>query len=344
MAWTAPRLHGRSRGEVHSERRVRSVALVLVLCIASGAADADETLRAEFGPLPGDAAPPLVASRWLRGDPVTQFAPGRVYVVDLWATWCPPCLATMPHMRELQARYPRDVTVIAMDVLEFKPAKVPSVVASWDSSPAITVAMDSIPAGKEGDSGLTAVAYAGNPEYVSLPTTYLVDRRGRIAWIGTPYKVDEPLARVVAGTWDVDAFATTHIANLRRERRYRDAVRPVHAALAKRDWQAAYTASDAVAAADSSFGVRIANQGFATIAMNTVGVDSASAQTKMLGRRAAERAAVLSPDDWRLHQQASDAALAVHDSAASRAHLQRAVELAPESERAKLSALLASRK
>jgi thiol-disulfide isomerase/thioredoxin len=344
MAWTALGLQGPSRGEARSERRVRSVAFVLMLGIAFGAGHADETLRAEFGPLPGDAAPPLVASKWLRGDPVTQFAPGRVYVVDLWATWCPPCLATMPHMRQLQERYPGDVTVIAMDVLEFKPAKVPSVVASWGDPMAITVAMDSIPAGKQGNSGLTAVAYIGNPEFVSLPTTYIVDRRSRIAWVGTPYTVDEPLARVVEGTWDVDAFATTYVATLRLELRYRDVVRPVQAALAKRDWQAAYTASDAVALADSSFGIRIANQGFAAIAMEIAGVDSSSAQSKTLALRAAERAVELSPNDWRLHRQASDAALAIQDSAAARAHLQRAVEVAPTSERAKLSAMLTSRK
>jgi hypothetical protein len=41
------------------------VALVLALCLGSGRAYADEALRAEFSPLPGDAAPPLVASRWL---------------------------------------------------------------------------------------------------------------------------------------------------------------------------------------------------------------------------------------------------------------------------------------
>jgi hypothetical protein len=65
MACVVLGLRDRSRGEVPPERRLRSVALLLALCLGSGRAYADEALRAEFSPLPGDAAPPLVASRWL---------------------------------------------------------------------------------------------------------------------------------------------------------------------------------------------------------------------------------------------------------------------------------------
>src|SRR5258708_35811404 len=66
---------------------------------------ADDNKKPEASLKVGDPAPKLKADKWLQGSEVTEFASGKVYVVEFWATWCGPCIVMMPHMSEMQAEY-----------------------------------------------------------------------------------------------------------------------------------------------------------------------------------------------------------------------------------------------
>lgn len=47
---------------------------------------------------------------------------GKVVVVDFWATWCPPCVAGLPHLDALQAKHKEgDFVVLAVNQQEDKP-------------------------------------------------------------------------------------------------------------------------------------------------------------------------------------------------------------------------------
>jgi thiol-disulfide isomerase/thioredoxin len=41
---------------------------------------------------------------------------GRIVLVEMWATWCPPCIATMKWMNELQKTHGDRVTIVAVAV------------------------------------------------------------------------------------------------------------------------------------------------------------------------------------------------------------------------------------
>src|SRR6266566_3361622 len=44
---------------------------------------------------------------------------GRYMLVNLWATWCAPCINELPELARLQKELPQDrITVVPVDVLE----------------------------------------------------------------------------------------------------------------------------------------------------------------------------------------------------------------------------------
>ena len=45
------------------------------------------------------------AADWIQGEGPTAFESGKVYVFECWATWCPPCIALIPHVNELHKKY-----------------------------------------------------------------------------------------------------------------------------------------------------------------------------------------------------------------------------------------------
>ena len=152
----------------------------------------------------GDPAPRPKLARIFKGN--TEFegpTPGKVTVMEFWATWCGPCKAGMPHLSELQEKYAsRGVDIVG--VTREKPEVVEAFLAQdqWDGKTRYTIALDLEDA--------TSKAYMTAAKRSGIPCAFVVDGEGKVAWIGHPMSMDEPLEKIVAGTWDRKAFATEY--------------------------------------------------------------------------------------------------------------------------------------
>ena len=67
--------------------------------------DDQPSFRAEHAALEGKPMPALHVSDWINGGITASAVKGKVLVLDLYATWCGPCMRAIPHNNELLQKY-----------------------------------------------------------------------------------------------------------------------------------------------------------------------------------------------------------------------------------------------
>lgn len=75
--------------------------------------------NSEAAPRRGQPAPPFKAFS-IKGQPIsTEGLKGSVVLLDFWATWCPPCRESIPHLAELHRKYSKQgLVIVGMSVDE----------------------------------------------------------------------------------------------------------------------------------------------------------------------------------------------------------------------------------
>jgi thiol-disulfide isomerase/thioredoxin len=146
----------------------------------------------------GDPAPKLQTGKWVQGDPVKNFEKGKAYIVEFWATWCPPCRKSIPHLNAIWAKYKdKGLIVIGQNCSERDDSGVAAFVKKMGDQMTYRVALDDKRSDPDGQMSKTWMEAAGQN---GIPTAFLVDTKGNIAWIGHPMELQEQVIEsVLAG-------------------------------------------------------------------------------------------------------------------------------------------------
>lgn len=116
----------------------------------------------------------------MKGNPLSLSAlRGKVVLLDFWATWCPPCVAEIPHFKELHTQYKgRGFEIVGLSLDEGGEEAVRSFAEKHQLQYPIAPAKHQI-----------AQAYGG---IQGIPTTFLIDKKGYVAkkYIGYHDKKD----------------------------------------------------------------------------------------------------------------------------------------------------------
>jgi thiol-disulfide isomerase/thioredoxin len=177
----------------------------------------------------GDKVPELKGITWLQGDAVKSFdEKGKVYMLELWATWCGPCVAIIPHVNDLQKKYgDKGLVVVGMNVWEDKIEAPTEFLKKQGEAMSYRVAFSG---GSKGDFATNWLKPAG---VQGIPHAFII-QDGKILYSGHPSQLkDASIEAMLAGKYDAAAEAKKQEAAAKEEAALREKIMPL---FQKKDW------------------------------------------------------------------------------------------------------------
>lgn len=186
----------------------------------------------------GNPAPKLQTGKWVQGDPVKEFDRDKIYLVEFWATWCGPCKVSIPHLNELHNKFKdKGLVVIGQNCWERDESLVKPFIEKMGDKMTYRVALDDKSGDETGKMAETWMKAAGQN---GIPSAFLVNKKGDIAWIGHPMTLKESIIeQVLSGSYDVKKAAEEAKAAAKNQAAIREHALALNEGMRDKDWDKA---------------------------------------------------------------------------------------------------------
>jgi thiol-disulfide isomerase/thioredoxin len=155
----------------NTELSMKKIAIVLLMGLLIGLPAA--STHAQLVVAKEGAQLPALALNYLGKRPELA---GKPLLVEFWATWCPPCRKSIPHLNEIYSKY-KGKGLQIVGITDEDEATVQKFLKQipMDYNVAINT-----PGSTFEQFGVTAI-----------PTAFLVNKSGKIVWTGHPMELSE---------------------------------------------------------------------------------------------------------------------------------------------------------
>jgi thiol-disulfide isomerase/thioredoxin len=148
--------------------------LILIAVLIMFSLTVNHAFSKDSANLTGETFKEVEAAAWINSEPLKiADQKGKIVVLEFWATWCPPCRQTIPHLIELYNKY-KDKNVVFMTFTDE---------AKETAEPFATEMKMTYPIG---------VGSKTSKEYgvMGIPHAVIIGADQKIAWSGHPAMPD----------------------------------------------------------------------------------------------------------------------------------------------------------
>jgi len=119
-----------------------------------------------------DKAPKINITDYILNKPEDSKIDNKFIILEFWATWCAPCLGSVPHLNDLQSKFKNRKDLLFISLTYEKPEKTKRTLEKVEFKTIVV-------------SDQTKQTET-NFNVDGIPHTVLIDNKGIVKWIGTP--------------------------------------------------------------------------------------------------------------------------------------------------------------